>query len=63
MINYFYTAFTAVTVAAILAVWSIALCIKRATTHRPEVKPDFFQRDLFAVFGFILVCLFAFMGV
>lgn len=62
-IEYLGTIFTAGAVALILAVWTLTICIERRRTKAPDAPPEYYQRDIFAGLGGLIVAICFIMGV
>lgn len=57
------TAFSAVAVLLIVAIWTLCIWNERRHTKAPDAPPDYFQRDIFAVLGGLIVIVAAFLEV
>lgn len=57
------TAFSAVAVLLIVAIWTLCVWNERRHTKAPDAPPDYFQRDIFAVLGGLIVIVAAFLEV
>ncbi len=61
--EYLGTLFSAVAVLLIVAVWTLYIMIQRNRTKAPDAPPEYYQRDLFAVYGGLIVAVCAMLGV
>lgn len=57
------TAFSAVAELLIVAIWTLCIWNERRHTKAPDAPPDYFQRDIFAVLGGLIVIVAAFLEV
>lgn len=57
------TLFSAVVVLLIVAIWTLCVWIERRHTKAPDAPPDYFQRDIFAGLGGLIVAACAVLGV
>lgn len=51
------TAFSAVAVLLIVAIWTLCIWNERRHTKAPDAPPDYFQRDIFAGLGGLIVAV------
>lgn len=61
--EYLVTLSSAGMVLLIVAIWTLCVMIERRRTAAPDVPPDYWQRDLFAVVGALIVAACAAVGV
>lgn len=61
--EYLGTLFSAVAVLLIATFWTLCIMVERNRTKAPDALPEYYQRDLFAGIGGLIVVVCAMWGV